>query len=316
MTQRIVYLSWPANEITGGIKMAFAHVEVLREAGWEAVIATSGAGTPTWFESSAPVIDTSELVTDHDILVFPENHHRLLKSLASWPNRKLVFCQNQFMVFRGLGGRRDYADFGVRGILCVGRHAVDFCQRRFPLQPISSVPVFIDHSLFRFQSEKRLQIAFTPRKRQLEAAFIQDLFRAENPMFRDIPWVEISGVPTWTVAKILKESAVYLSLCRFECVPLTALEALACGCVTAGFTGFGAREYTTAKNGFWAIEDDCLDCVTQLTRAAQLVTAGGPSHREMLEAAHISASYYSRERFASRLVEFWKEYLSDKSVSC
>ncbi|HUT94079.1 MAG TPA: hypothetical protein VMY37_31745 [Thermoguttaceae bacterium] len=315
MTQRIAYLSWPPNEISGGIKMAFAHVEALREAGWEAVIATPGAGMPTWFESDAPVIDTSELVADQDILVFPENHHRFLKSLASWPNRKLVFCQNQFMVHRGLKGSRDYADFGVRGILCVGRHALDFCRRRFPSQPISSVPVFIDHDLFCFQPQKRLQIAFTPRKRPLEAAFIQDLFRAENPGFRDIPWVQISGVPTRTVAQILKESAIYLSLCRFECVPLTALEALACGCVTAGFTGFGAREYTTAKNGFWATEDDCLDCVTQLTRAVRTVTAGGPSHSEMLEAAHISASYYSRQRFASRLVEFWRVYLSDKGSS-
>jgi len=310
MDQRIVYLSWPPSEITGGIKMAFAHVEALREAGREAVIATPGAAMPMWFPSHAPVIDPSELVAGQDILVFPENHHRFLKSLASWPNRKLVLCQNQYMVHRGLKGSRDYADFGVNGILCVGRQAADFCRRRFPTTPISSVPVFIDHDMFCFQPQKQLQIAYTPRKRPLEAAFIQDLFRAENPAFRNIRWVEITGVPERKVAEILKTSAVYLSLCRLESVGLTALEALACGCVTAGFTGFGAREYTTAKNGFWAIEDDCLDCVTQLARATQLVMAGGPPHREMLEAAHISASYYSRQRFASRLVEFWKSYLS------
>ncbi|NQU22046.1 MAG: glycosyltransferase [Candidatus Nealsonbacteria bacterium] len=138
---------------------------------------------------------------------------------------------------------------------------------------------------------------------------MQDLFRAENPAFRDVPWVEISGVSQQQVAEILKNSAIYLSLCRFESVGLTALEALACGCVTAGFTGFGAREYTTAKNGFWAVEDDCLDCATQLARAAQLVTDGGSQHREMLEAASISAQYYSRERFTDRIVAFWKGLL-------
>jgi len=194
MDQRIVYLSWPPSEITGGIKMVFAHVEALREAGWEAVVSTSDAAMPTWFQSHAPVIDTSELVAGRDILVFPENHHRFLKSLASWPNRKLVLCQNQYMIHRGLKGSRDYADFGVDGILCVGRQAADFCRRRFLSTPISSVPVFIDHDLFCFQPQKQLQIAFTPRKRPLEAAFIQDSFRAENPALRNIPWVKIAGV--------------------------------------------------------------------------------------------------------------------------
>jgi len=37
MAQRIIYLSWPAREISGGIKMAFRHVEALREAGFDAV---------------------------------------------------------------------------------------------------------------------------------------------------------------------------------------------------------------------------------------------------------------------------------------
>jgi len=41
---------------------------------------------------------------------------------------------------------------------------------------------------------------------------------------------------------------------------------MACGCVVAGFTGFGAREFATTQNGFWAEEDDCLECAGQLAR--------------------------------------------------
>jgi hypothetical protein len=41
--RRITYLSWPAGEITGGIKMAFRHVETLREKGFDAGIATPDA---------------------------------------------------------------------------------------------------------------------------------------------------------------------------------------------------------------------------------------------------------------------------------
>ena len=76
--------------------------------------------------------------------MFPENHPGLLRHFAAWPNRKLVFCQNQFMVVRGLQGCHDYAEFGVSGILCVGHYVADFWRRRFPSQPIHILPIYID----------------------------------------------------------------------------------------------------------------------------------------------------------------------------
>ena len=171
----------------------------------------------------------------------------------------------------------------------------------------------VDPAVFHFQANKKLQIALAPRKRPMEAAFVQDLFRATHPEWRAIPWIEIAGRAETEVAAILKESAVYLSLCRFEAVPLSILEAFACGCVVAGFTGTGGREYTTTKNGFWAEEDDCLACAEQLARAVRLITAGGPAHSDMLEAAGIAASYYSRQRLAARLTEFWKKFLEEEA---
>ncbi len=309
MAPRIVYLSWPPSEIAGGIKLAFRHVEVLCEAGLDAVIAVQGARRPSWLETTAPMIDLSDLAAGEDTLVLPENHHEMLAQLANWPNRKLVFCQNQFMAFRGLDGQGGYADFGVSGIIAEGNHVADYCRRRFPSMPMTIVPVVIDHDLFHFQSQKRLQITFAPRKRPLEAAFIQDMFRAVNPDFRSIPWVEISGASEQQVAETLRNTAVYLSLCRFEAVPMTILEAFACGCLTAGFTGFGARQYTTTGNGFWAEEDNCIDCVDQLTRAVQLVTEGGPLYPAMLEAAHLSSQYYSLARLAETIVGFCRSYL-------
>jgi len=91
MTQRIAYLSWPAGEISGGIKLSFQHVEILREAGLDAVIATPDGKPPAWFKTTVPVIEFSDLARDADVLVFPENHHDMLKSHAEWSNRKVVF---------------------------------------------------------------------------------------------------------------------------------------------------------------------------------------------------------------------------------
>jgi len=219
------------------------------------------------------------------------------------------------MVFRGLEGRASYADFGVSTILCEGRHVLGYCRRRFPELPRVLVPVCIDHDRFQFQQQKRLQIAFAPRKRPMEAAFIQDLFRAENPEWRTIPWIQMSDIPESKVAQVLGDSAVYLSLSRFESVGLSILEAFASGCASAGFTGFGAREFVTDANGFWAAEDDCLDAATQLVRAVQLVTDGGQPYSDLLESAHLSARYYSRQRLAKRIVEFWQGFLEGDGTS-
>ena len=152
MTQLIVYLSWPASEISGGITTVFRHVEALREAGHNAVVATPDAKPPGWFKSSVPVIDAGSVVRGEDTLVFPENHPGFLKALANWPNRKVVFCQNWCMVVRGLGERREYADFGISQIVCVDPFTASYCRLRFPTLPVSILPVSIDRGLFHFQS--------------------------------------------------------------------------------------------------------------------------------------------------------------------
>jgi hypothetical protein len=249
------------------------------------------------------------VVPGDDILVFPENHHGFLATFAAWPNRKVVFCQNQYMVIRGLEGCRDYTAFGVSGILCVGRYVAEYCRMRFPYLPVALVPVYIDQQLFRPLATKRLQIAFAPHKRPMEAAFIRDLFRARNPQFESIPWVEVSGATEKQVAGLLNETAICLALCRYEACPLTILEALAAGCVTVGFTGFGARQYTTARNGFWVGEDDCLDCAEQLGHAVRVVVEGGPLYHDLVEAGLGTARDYSRDRMVRSVVGFWEGFL-------
>jgi glycosyltransferase involved in cell wall biosynthesis len=312
---RIVYLSWPAHEISGGIKMAFHHVETLRQAGFEAYVATPDAKPPTWFDTTVPILSLNQLTPAADVLVFPENHAGFLRQFAAWPNRKVVFCQNQFMVWRGLDVRRDYADFGVRDLICPAELVAAFCRRRCPQQTIHLVSNGIDHQVFHPRPPKRLQIVYAPRKRPLEAAFIRDLFQADNPSWAAIPWQPLDKLSESEVARILGESALYLSLCRFEALPLSALEALASGCVVAGFTGFGGRDYATSGNGFWAVEDDCLDAVQQLTLATRLVMEGGDRHRRLVENAQRSAAVYSPDRFARQLIECWRNLLREPSAS-
>jgi hypothetical protein len=313
--QRIIYVSWPAREITGGIKMAFRHVEALRQAGYTAYIATPDGHAPGWFATPAPVLSLADLVPTTDVLVLPENHKEMLERFAVWGARKLVFCQNQFQIQRGLGGRLDYAELGIHDLICPSQQAAAFCRRRFPAQNLWLIPSFIDRNLFHPRGPRKVQIAYAPRKRQQEAAIVQDLFRAENPAFRALPWVPLAGLPEKEIAQLLGESTLYLSLARFESFGLSALEAMASGCLVAGFTGLGGRDYATAQNGFWAIEDDCLDCVDQLTQAVRLMVEGGEQYRAMVEAAQGAAEYYNHARFQRRLLECWRAIAPDACPS-
>ncbi|MFC1759254.1 glycosyltransferase [Planctomycetota bacterium] len=305
---RIVYLTWPTGEITGGIKLIFQHVALLTEAGLPAVVASEDAVAPSWFDTSATVISTSD-VGNQDVLVFPENHAKLLGNEQFRPNKKVVYCQNQFMAYRGLGSCQDYREHGVCGMLALGRLAADFCRHRFPSLPVISVPAAISDQ-FGFQSTKTLQIAFAPRKRDFEAAFIHDLFSFRNPRWRDVRWLMIDGQDESVVAQVLKRSAIYLSLQRYESVGISALEAMACGCVVAGFTGQGGREYASGANGFWAEEDDVVECTKQLERGVNCVTSRDSMRvEEVLEAANRTAKYYSTDRLGKRIIPFWRSFL-------
>jgi glycosyltransferase involved in cell wall biosynthesis len=143
----------------------------------------------------------------------------------------------------------------------------------------------------------------------METAFLYDLCRYAHAELRPVPWIEMTGMSEERVAGVLQESAIYLSLCRFEAYPLSILEAFACGCVTAGFTGGGSRIYTNARNGFWAEEDDCIGCAEQLRRAVQLVTELGPRYYDVIEAARCVADQHSPPMLARRLVRFWQAFL-------
>lgn len=292
--------------------MIFGHVGALCEDGVNAVVASADPSPPAWLNSQAPLISLSDIVREEDILVFPENHPGLLTEFASWENKKIVFCQNQFQIFRGLGERQHYADYGVTEIICPSQHAASFCHLRFPDTKTTIIPCYVDQTRFHFDKTKKMQIAFMPRKRQHELHVIRDLFRATHPELKDVPWKQIDGVSEQQVAEILRQSAVYLALNQFESFGLSSLEALASGCLVAGFTGFGSREYATTINGFWADEADVIGAVENLAQAVVLARERWSLYDLMIHSGLSTAQHYSRDTFVRRLRTYWKNLLEEE----
>jgi hypothetical protein len=304
---RIVYMSWPAREISGGIKAAYQHVELLVEGAMEAVIATPDGAAPNWFATKAQTIHSDAIRAD-DMLVFPENNAQYLAAFAARAQPKVVFCQNAYLAHRGLNGRASYAEFGVTHIMCPSHSVLQFCAHRFPGVKAAYTPYFIDHSRFVFTTQKTLQIAAIPRKRATEYGAIRDLLRAGYPEFDDVAWAVLHGVSEEKVAADMGRSAVFLSLARLEAHSMTALEAMASGCIVAGFRGiYNGNDSATIRNGFWAEEDDVHGCVEQLVRALRLARRGGDAARTMVEEGRLTAGAYSREEAARQLLQFWRK---------
>lgn len=115
-------------------------------------------------------------------------------------------------------------------------------------------------------------IAYMPRKRPVEAAFIKDIFRYTYPEYDDWQWHAIDNVSEAEAAAVMARAGVFLALSRLESLGLSPLEAMASGCIVAGFTGIGGQEYARPENGLHQV----AKVFRALRRRAQ--TGGGSGH--------------------------------------
>lgn len=305
---RIVYLTPYAGSKSGGNKMIFRHVESLCAMGFDAVVRRPPhTPPPAWFDHQAPTEDASVPLGAGDILVLPEDSPEAMRQAAALPNRKVIFCQNPYaLASYGLAAlpaelRPQYRNFMACGVGVAGLIA-----RVFDYDLISVVPGFADERLFRPAPKERL-IACSPRHRKVEQAAIRYIFERLHPGAGAWRWEVMETRAEAEVADIMGRASVFLSLARMEALSLTTLEAMACECLLAGFTGIGAREFATPVNGIWVDEDDCEAAAHALVRAVTLAEQGGGAQALMRHAAAQTAAQWSRAAFLEALAAFWRD---------
>lgn len=301
---RIIYACLPSKGIAGGAKMIFRHVEALQDLGYEAVVRVrSRDNIPPWFDTEAAV-DTGDPLRDDDIIVAPEDGANLLRSLAPLPHRKIIFCQNHYYSVRGMGQLSPSELSAYLGVMACSRTVAAWCTWRHPSLSATVVPAFADERRFR-PAAKTPSVVFIPRKRAAEAAYIEDAFLFAHPRHAGLEWLQIENLHENRVAQTLGESTIFLSLSWMEGLGMAPLEAMAAGCIPAGYTGGGGREYATADNGFWVNDEDPAAVVIALAEAADLLATGGPALERMLEAGRETAARWSHAAFLKALDAFW-----------
>lgn len=305
---RIVYLTPYPGSHTGGTKITYRHVETLGALGYDAAVRRPGTSeVARWFRHEAEIEDASRPLGPDDILVLPEDSPETMRRCAELPNRKVIFCQNPYaLAGHGLATVEPDVARHYRTFMACSMGVADFIARYFPYDMISVVPAFADERVFR-PADKRPVIACTPRKRPAELQIIRLMFSRIHPRAADWDWHVLETATEDEVAAAMGEASLFLSLARLEAFSITTLEAMASGCLIAGFTGIGPREYTNPTNGLWVDEDDCEAAAFALARAAGMAEAGGGAAALMRHAARSTAATWSHTNFTQALVRFWRD---------
>lgn len=312
---RIVYYAFPSGEVQGGQKMILRHVETLRELGFDAVCWMNRTGRPpSWMTHRAPIVVETPPQPD-DILVIPDDSPNAITTAAGLSQRTVIFSQNP-NTFGALAvpALDRFPPDRLPPFIAVGWMLAGVIKRTYPQSKIERIPCFADERVFKPGATQDAAICLSPRKRPQEAVFIRNMFRRLHARHADRPWRTAEGVPERSVAEIFASSDLFLSLSRLESVGMTPLEAMACGCVCAGFTGIGGREYATAENGFWAPEDDNIAAVDLLAAAADLLQSDGPELKRMREAGRATAEQWSYARFRVALEASWMRLAPEARV--
>ncbi|OOL17746.1 hypothetical protein AL01_07155 [Bombella intestini] len=311
---RIIFLNcFPRDLVSGGIKTMYRHALLLRQAGFHVQV-LQAEGVPSWLgkEMHPLMCETVTNLTRQDIFVFPEVLREWYADMISTPmiGQKVIFCQNPYYFFTYGPSAQKLAEWGVTQVLAPGIGAAHMLQRVLGLENVQVTPPVVDGNLFR-PRQKKLQVVCAewkwPQQGGLprHAVLIQDMLKLKYPQFSSVPWVPLQERKEEEVAALMGESAVCLSLGRLEALGITALEAMAAGCLVVGCHGGGGSDYATSQNGFWHSPEDVEGMVDSLAMALEGCASGSGVIRKMVAQGQAAAQPYAPDKVSMRLQQVY-----------
>ncbi|GAA2019214.1 glycosyltransferase [Nakamurella flavida] len=299
-TRRILYAGFATRQHSGGVHVLTQHVQLLRAAGEQAWLwLPDGAERPGWFDADVPVLFGDRVpVGADDLLVVPETP--TVQGLDPAPGaRTVIFDQNHFYTFAAGVPGDDFPGW-VRppAMWAVTAESRDVLAAALPHLPVALVPNIVDGDTFTPLPADRLRVCWFPRKRPREASLLRLLLR-NDPRSAGVDLVEMVDLPRADVARTLGTATVFLALGHSESFGLPVAEALAAGCLVAGYDGGGGHELFDAP-GAWRIPEQrpllLRDTVFDLlARSGELAGVRAANREWVLER-------YTRERTAGALL--------------
>jgi hypothetical protein len=248
---KVYFLCPDVPHATGGVAKIYEFASALKNAGQEAVVVHQDPQyRPNWFATDVPITGRQNTVVEaDDLLVVPEFMSTLLPQLRSCA--KVVLNQNSFA-----HGAIWFQDELVCSIVSTSQYIHRYIQFVHP--QIASMPIQLgyDKSVFNATDAlKKKQVAYMPRRRGEDAKRILQALERRGAL-EGWTVVAIDALPAQEVARVLRESMIFLSFSQREGFGLPPLEAMACGCLVIGFHGLGGAEFFDPAYCYPIPEDD------------------------------------------------------------
>lgn len=320
----------PLAKPTGGTAVLLALARHLDRAGFPVALALRNGQCP----HQAPDLETVPFeapgLAPGDIWLTPEGWPNALAPGLRAKADCLVYCQNWAYLFGGLPPEVRLGDLPIRFL------AVSEPVARYVEAAVGSLPPIlrpgVDLALFAplpgRPAAPPVRVAYMPRKNKALAEQIKRLCaeRRDRTGLR-LDFAPIDGLTPEGVAERLASCHVFLATGFPEGCPLPPLEALASGCLVAGFAGFGGHDYLRqalpggyvpeyaprpvawGENAFLAADGDALGATLALERAARLTLDGGAGLDAMLANARLTAQAYGLDRQAEAARTLWRTWL-------
>jgi hypothetical protein len=314
----IYYLiaDYAANSWGNGI--IYAHVRMLREAGYDACALHHHAPfRPTWLELDIPFRYVDEPTfnpTADDIVVVPEVL-AASEVVRQHPWRRIMFVQGSFLIFRGLQQFSDYAELGFEAAMAVLPHVAAAVERHFGVTA-HVVPPFIAPHFFDPPEGPREHRLLFPTKEGYDALGIPDQEIAGRLLAKEVArrpewsFVTLQNFTHSEVASLMRTSMFLVNVFSHEAFNTTVPEAMAAGCVPICYEAGGGRDYLKPNENaivfpnqhvYRLVERVCdlMDHCDQMSDELQRLRDGGRVTASTFQPEHTAAAL--REFFSTRL---------------
>ncbi len=320
----------PIRKTTGGVAVLFQLAGILRDAGFEAVLALREAGQAPEAARDFPSVafDQARPGPD-DVWLVPEGWPNALAPGLTGKARSVVYCQNWAYFFNGLPEGVSWKSLPV-SFIAVSQPVALFIETAIGAAPPVLRPG-IDLGHFHPPAKKpnasTIRTAYMPRKNKALAEQIKAMTQARRSATGiAVEWVPIENLDRDGVAETLRGCHIFLATGYPEGCPLPPLEAMACGCLPVGFAGFGGWDYMRQArpgdpapsfpqrpvpwggNGLYAHDGDVLAAALALEEALCWLTNADPRLDAALAACRATVSHYGLDQQREAVLALWNGF--------
>lgn len=320
--------------MSGGIAVLYQLAERLRELNLPVALTSTHAAAPGLAQKQQTgftVLPWDELrLSEDDCYLAPEGWPNALAPALKAKARALIYVQNWAYLLSALPKDVIWQQLPV-SFLAVSQPVAWFVDEMLGLPLAGILRPAVETELFRpgLKPERHVRIAWMPRKNKAMAEQIRQIMQAflrRTPHPVPVEWVELHRMPREEVAATLATCHIFLCTGFPEGLGLPPLEAMACGCLPVGFSGFGGWDYMRqaklygytpqlplrdvawSGNGFFTADGDVIEAARSLEGAVHLAACKAPALDAMLAQGRATVESYSPDQQRKCVADLWNTF--------